>query len=82
MLVSIISSKEKTRECKMQLLNHVDNKVHILQDIESLNGTIESLNNELKELSEEKREMSKIVLAVMREAEQSMRIDCNADNTI
>ena len=66
----------------MQLLNHVDNKVHMLQDIESPNGTIDSLNDELKELSAEKRETSKIVLAVMREAEQSMRIDYNADNTI
>ena len=66
----------------MQLLNHVDNKVHMLQDIESLNGTINSLNDELKELSAEKRETSKILLAVMREAEQSMRIVCNADNTI
>jgi hypothetical protein len=82
MLVSIISSKEKTRECKMQLLNHVDNKVQMLQDIESLNGTIELFNDELKELSAEKRETSKIVLAVMREAEQSMGIDCSADNTI
>ncbi len=81
MLVSIISSKEKTHECKMQLLNHFDDKAQMLQDIESLNVTIDSLSNELKELSAEKRETSKIVLAVMREAEQSMGIEYDDDNT-
>ena len=33
-IVSIISPKEKTRDVKMQLLSHVDNKALLLNDIE------------------------------------------------
>ena len=71
-IVSIIASNEKTRDCKMQLLSHVDNKQQLLTQIDNINESIDSLNNELKELSEEKRERSKIVKAVMKEAEESM----------
>jgi predicted nuclease with TOPRIM domain len=73
-IVSIIASKEKARDCKMQLLAHAEEKEKILCDIDSLNDTIDSLNDELKQLSDEKREISKIVQAVMREAEESMGV--------
>ncbi|KAL3785615.1 hypothetical protein HJC23_004763 [Cyclotella cryptica] len=76
-IVSIIASKEKARDCKMQLLAHAEDKQKLFFDIDSLNDTIDILNDELKQLSEEKRETSKIVQAVMREAEQSMGVDEN-----
>lgn len=74
-------SKEKTRDCKMQLLNHVDDKAQLLWDIDTLNVAIDSLNDELKELSAENRVTSKILRAVMREEEQSVSIEVNANNT-
>lgn len=79
-IVSIIASKEKARDCKMQLLAHADDKQKLFRDIDSLNDTIDALNDELKQLSDEKRESSKIVQAVMREAEESMGVEGNNSN--
>ena len=80
-LVSIITSKEKTRDCKMQLLTHVDDKTQLFRDIDSLNVAIDSLNDELKELSKQKRKTSRIVRAVMRDAERSMGIEVDTDDS-
>ena len=74
-IVSIISSKERTREIKMKLLDHVDDKERVLNDIDKLSDEIDSLNNDLKELIDENRESSNIVKAVMKEAEESMGIN-------
>ena len=73
-IVSIISSKERTREIKMKLLDHVADKERVLNDIDKLSDEIDSLNNDLKELIDENRESSNIVKAVMKEAEESMGI--------
>ena len=52
-IVSIITSKEKTRDSKRQLLTHVDDKSQLFWGIDSLNVVIDFLTDELKELSKQ-----------------------------
>jgi hypothetical protein len=65
---------------RCSFLAHADDKQKLFCDIDSLNDTIDALNDELKQLSDEKRESSKIVQAVMREAEESMGVEGNNSN--
>jgi hypothetical protein len=53
----------------------VDDKQNFLMTVTHSMLKIDSLNYELKELSKEKKASSKIVRAVMQEAEESMGIN-------
>lgn len=79
-IISIISSKEKMHHCKMQLLTCVDDK-HNCSAIDSPNVAIDSLNDELKVPSTVKRGTSRIVCAVIREAEVCMGIHSGKDDS-